>query len=309
MQLQPSGAVQYTWTATPDISCTQCTSPLINPANNTAYVVTGVSDHGCVKSDTINVRVRQPFTMQVQPGDTICAGEQIRLQATGADQYLWSPAAGLDNVKVASPKASPATTTLYTVVGADNDHCFTDTGRVKVEVYPIPQIFAGNDTTVNTGNTIQLTPTYSKDVSSINWTPANGLSCANCPSPMAPVKGSVTYRVTVSNQGGCTASDDITINSICNGDNYFIPNTFSPNGDGVNDVFLVVYNVHSLRIFNRWGQLVFEKRNFMANDPAAGWDGKINGKPADMDVYVYIVDIICDNSNIVPYKGNVALIR
>ncbi|THU39976.1 PKD domain-containing protein [Niastella caeni] len=313
MQLKPSGALQYTWASTPDISCTNCTAPLINPANNTTYIVTGVSAKGCVKSDTINVRVRQPFTMQVQPGDTICAGEQIRLSASGADQYQWSPATGLDNNRAASPKASPAKTTIYTVVGNDNDHCFTDTGVVNVVVYPIPQIFAGNDTTVNTGNTIHLKPTYSQDVSSFNWTPANGLSCTNCPSPKAQVKGSVTYRVTASNQGGCTASDDITITSICNGDNYFIPNTFSPNGDGVNDVFMVrgkgVYNVHSLRIFNRWGHLVFEKRNFMANDPAAGWDGKINGRLADMDVYVYIVDIICDNSNIIPYKGNVALIR
>ncbi|HEX6429326.1 MAG TPA: PKD domain-containing protein [Niastella sp.] len=313
IQLKPSGAVQYTWTATPDISCTQCTAPLINPANNTVYVVTGVSEHGCVKSDTVHVRVRQPFTMQVQPGDTICAGEQVRLGASGADQYQWIPVTGLDNTRVASPKASPSTTTVYTVVGSDNDHCFTDTGRVTIEVYPIPQIFAGHDTTVNTGNTIQLTPTYSKDVSSINWTPSSGLSCTNCATPMAEIKGSVTYRVTASNQGGCTASDDITISSVCNGNNYFIPNTFSPNGDGVNDIFFVrgkgLYNIHSLRVFNRWGQLVFEKRNFMANDQAAGWDGKINGKIADMDVYVYIVDIICDNSNIVPYKGNVALIR
>ena len=76
MQLRPSGAVQYTWQASPDLSCTQCATPLINPANNTAYIVTGVSDHGCVKSDTVQVRVRQPFTMQVQPGDTLCAGEQ-----------------------------------------------------------------------------------------------------------------------------------------------------------------------------------------------------------------------------------------
>ena len=67
--------------------------------------------------------------------------------------------------------------------------------------------------------------------------------------------------------------------------------------------------VHSLRVFNRWGQAVFEKRDFMANDPNAGWDGKINGKTADLDVYVYIVEMYCDNSNIVPYKGNVALIR
>ena len=313
IQLQASGAVQYTWASSTDISCTQCTTPFINPANNTAYVVTGVSDHGCVKSDTVQVRVRQPFTLQVQPGDTICAGEQTRLSASGADQYQWIPATGLDNVLAASPKAAPATTTVYTVVGSDNDHCFTDTGRVKVDVYPIPQIFAGNDTTVNTGNTLQLSAKYSADVSAINWTPPNGLSCTNCATPRAEIKGTVTYRVTASNQGGCVSSDDITITAVCNGNNWFIPNTFSPNGDGVNDVFYVrgkgLYNIHSLRIFNRWGQSVFERKNFMANDPAAGWDGKINGKIADMDVYVYIVEIICDNSNIIPYKGNVALLR
>jgi gliding motility-associated-like protein len=311
--LKPSGAAKYTWQSTPDISCTQCATPMINPANNTTYVVTGISEKGCVKNDTINIRVRKPFTLRVQHGDTLCAGEQMKLNATGADQYQWIPATGLDNAYSPSPKASPNTTTVYTVVGKDNDNCFTDTGHVTVKVYPIPTIFAGNDTTVNTGNTIRLSPTWSNDVTSFSWSPSVGLSCNNCASPMADVKGSATYKVTATNQGGCVASDDITITSVCNGDNWFIPNTFSPNGDGVNDVFYVrgkgLYNIHSLRVFNRWGQQVFEKRNFSANDPAAGWDGKINGKTADMDVYVYIVDIICDNSNIVPYKGNVALIR
>jgi gliding motility-associated-like protein len=311
--LQPSGALQYTWQTTPDISCTQCATPLINPVSNTAYVVTGVSDHGCVKSDTIQVRVRQPFTMQVQPGDTICAGEQTRLTAAGADQYQWIPATGLNNTTTATPMASPTNTTVYTVVGRDNDHCFSDTGHVKVEVYPIPIIFAGNDTTVNTGNAVPLSATYSKDVTTLTWTPAKGLSCTNCATPTAAVQGSATYRITAGNQGGCTASDEITITSVCNGDNFFIPNTFSPNGDGMNDVFYVrgkgISLVHSLRVFNRWGQTVFERRDFMANDAASGWDGKINGKLADMDVYVYIVEMYCENSNIVPYKGNVALIR
>jgi gliding motility-associated-like protein len=286
---------------------------LINPSTNTSYVVTGVSEKGCVKNDTVYVRVRQPFTVKVLPGDTLCAGEQMRLGAAGADQYQWIPSTGLDNANIASPKASPSATTVYTVVGKDNDNCFTDTGHVTVKVYPIPQIFAGNDTTVNTGNTVRLSPAYSQDVTAFNWAPSGGLSCTNCATPMADVKGSATYRLTATNQGGCVATDDITITSVCNGNNWFVPNTFSPNGDGVNDVFYVrgkgVYNIHSLRIFNRWGQQVFEKRNFNANDPAAGWDGKINGRIADMDVYVYIVDIICDNSNIVPYKGNVALIR
>jgi gliding motility-associated-like protein len=312
-QLMATGAAQYTWSAAPDISCTQCASPLINPVNNSSYVVTGVSGHGCVKSDTVNVRVRQPFTMQVQPGDTICAGEQVRLGASGADQYEWTVSAGLDNARSASPKASPDHTTTYTVVGRDNDHCFADTGNVQITVFPIPTVFAGQDTTVNTGAIVQLTAACSKDVTSYTWTPSTNLSCANCASPRVEVKGTVTYRLTATNQGGCAASDDVTITSVCNGDNYFIPNTFSPNGDGMNDVFYVrgkgINLVHSLRVFNRWGQTVFEKRDFNANDPNAGWDGKINGKIADMDVYVYIVELYCDNANIVPYKGNVALIR
>jgi gliding motility-associated-like protein len=312
-QLNASGALQYTWNSTPDISCTQCASPLINPLNNTTYVVTGISDHGCVKSDTVNVRVRQPFNMQVQPGDTICAGKQTRLGASGADQYQWTPNAGLDNAASASPKASPANTTTYTVIGRDNDHCFADTGSVRVIVYPIPNVFAGNDTTINTGNTLKLAATYSNDVITYAWTPSTGLSCSNCATPTADVKGSVTYRLTGTNQGGCAASDEVTITTVCNGNNFFIPNTFSPNGDGMNDVFYVrgkgINLVHSLRVFNRWGQTVFEKRDFMANDAGAGWDGKINGKIADMDVYVYIVEMYCDNANIVPYKGNVALIR
>ena len=312
-QLTASGALQYTWNATPDISCTQCASPLINPVDNSTYVVTGVSDHGCVKSDTVNVRVRQQFNMQVQAGDTICAGEQVKLGAYGADQYEWTVTASMDNTRSASPKVSPNNTTTYTVIGRDNDHCFADTGNVLITVFPIPAVFAGQDTTVNTGSTVQLAPTYSKDVITYNWTPATGLSCTNCASPKADIKGTATYRVTATNQGGCAAADDVTITSVCNGDNFFIPNTFSPNGDGMNDVFYVrgkgINLVHSLRVFNRWGQTVFEKRDFMANDQNAGWDGKINGKIADMDVYVYIVEMYCDNANIVPYKGNVALIR
>ena len=311
--LHATGAQQYSWQSTPDISCTQCSGPMINPANNTTYVVTGVSSNGCVKNDTINVRVRQPFAMQVQAGDTLCAGEQLKLGASGADKYQWYPSAGLDNTNSATPQASPSATTVYTVIGRDNDNCFADTGSAKITVFPIPQVFAGNDTTVSTGSTIQLMAQSSSDVDKWAWAPAAGLSCTTCKAPMATVKGSVTYKVTASNDGGCVKSDDITITSVCNNGNFFIPNTFSPNGDGVNDVFYVrgkgLNMIHSLRIFNRWGQTVFERRDFAPNDPSAGWDGKIDGKVADLDVYVYIVEIICENSSIIPYKGNVALIK
>jgi gliding motility-associated-like protein len=117
----------------------------------------------------------------------------------------------------------------------------------------------------------------------------------------------------VVNNGGCAAADSINIIVTCNNGNLFVPNTFSPNGDGMNDVFYVrgkgLSTIQSMRVFNRWGQVVFEKRNFAANDPTAGWDGTMNGKKAPIDVYIYTIEVICENSVIVPYHGNVALIR
>jgi gliding motility-associated-like protein len=276
-------------------------------------MVTGYNPDGCYKSDTIQVRVRQPFHIQVQPGDTLCQGEILPLQASGADLYEWYPADGLNNAHIPNPQARPDKTTHYTVIGRDGDHCFADSAKVPVIVYPIPKFFAGNDTTVITGSTLPLRTVSSPDITQWKWSPANGLSCADCPAPTAAVKGSITYHVEVSNAGGCRASDDITIQAVCNGGNYFMPNTFSPNGDGSNDIFYVrgkgVNRIHSLKIFNRWGQMVFEKRDIMPNDPSSGWDGTFNGKKADMDVYVYIAEVICDNSAIVALKGDITLLR
>jgi gliding motility-associated-like protein len=119
--------------------------------------------------------------------------------------------------------------------------------------------------------------------------------------------------VAVVDEFGCKSEKDITVNVICNELNYFVPNTFSPNGDGSNDVFYPrgkgLYNIVSLRIFNRWGEQVFERRNFPSNDPASGWNGLFKGKTAPAEVYVYILEVICDNAQVVPLKGNVTLLR
>jgi gliding motility-associated-like protein len=99
----------------------------------------------------------------------------------------------------------------------------------------------------------------------------------------------------------------------CNNDNVFVPNTFSPNGDGSNDVFYVrgkgLNRVKMLRVFNRWGQVVFERTNFAVNDASAGWDGTYNGAKQVPDVYIYQLEIWCDNSTVVKFEGNVALIQ
>jgi len=92
-----------------------------------------------------------------------------------------------------------------------------------------------------------------------------------------------------------------------------MPNTFSPNGDGVNDIFYPrgsgIFQVKMLRIFNRWGATVFEKSNLSANDISAGWNGTCKGAKLPPDVFVYTMDVICDNNTVLTFKGNVALIR
>ena len=100
---------------------------------------------------------------------------------------------------------------------------------------------------------------------------------------------------------------------ICKDANVFVPNTFSPNNDGSNDVFYVrgrgLDRVKSLRVFNRWGEIVFEQQNFPVNNPSFGWNGNYKGQKALADVYVYQVEVFCENSQIIRFEGNVALIQ
>jgi len=108
-------------------------------------------------------------------------------------------------------------------------------------------------------------------------------------------------------------SDSVFVRVRCNGDSVFIPNTFTPNGDGLNDVFYprgkgIAY-VSSFRIFNRWGELVFERNNFMLNDEHNGWDGTYKGRQLSPDVYMYTISSRCANGEIIEWKGDVTLVK
>jgi gliding motility-associated-like protein len=190
--------------------------------------------------------------------------------------------------------------------------CKNDVSK-NVAVVPLPEIRIFADPVIISGTGMVIPTTYSSNVISYAWTPASGLSCLDCANPYCKPQFTTKYKVSVIDSNGCASSRDITVTVICNDKNYFIPNTFSPNGDGMNDVFYPrgsgINRIQSMRIFNRWGEMVFEKRNFVANEASEGWDGRVKGKPADQDVYVYIIEFICDNAAIVPIRGNVALIR
>jgi gliding motility-associated-like protein len=112
---------------------------------------------------------------------------------------------------------------------------------------------------------------------------------------------------------GCEATDEITIFVDSRGQVY-IPNAFSPNGDGINDILIVyagpgVKEINVLKIFDRWGELVYEGYNFPPNDPLYGWDGIFRGEPMNPAVFAFftIVEFINGEKRII--KGDVTLVR
>ena len=311
--LTATGAPSFTWSPAAGLSCANCPSPVANPDSLREYYVTGISAQGCSNRDTIKVGVKFPFQMQGGISDTLCIGQSGVLTVSGAATYAWSPTIGLNTFTGSSVTATPSVTTNYMVIGTDNKNCFTDTAYFPIKVYPIPTVTAGANQTINVGQTITLTPIISSDVTDVKWTPTSWVVSSITPSITVKPNLETQYKVTVKNQGGCTASSLVNIYVVCDGSNIFIPNTFSPNGDGSNDVFYPrgtgLFTIKQARIFNRWGEEVFARYSFKANDATLGWDGTYKGQKMSIDVYVYIIEIQCDNNSTLTYKGNIALIK
>ena len=311
--LRVSGAATYAWTANDDLSCIDCANPVARPDSATTYFVRGTSAHGCQTVDSISVSVNFPFEITYSKPDTLCVGESIKLNASGAEKYSWYPSTGLNNPGIATPTATPGNTVTYQVIGADNIGCFTDTGYVAIKVYPMPEVNAGDDQTINVGRQTKIDPAVSADVKSVLWTPATGIVSRDHASVTVKPQETTEYTIEVKNEAGCAMQDKVTVFVLCNDANVFVPNTFSPNGDGANDVFFPrgsgLFKVQNLKVFNRWGEVVFERSNFNANDASSGWDGTYKGKQLSPDVFVYVMQVVCENNSTLSYNGNVALIK
>lgn len=308
-----TGGSTYSWSPLNGLSNIIANSATAMPDSATNYTVTGTSSFGCVNTDVVKVDVRHPFNMSPGSNATVCEGFGTTFTATGAVTYTWSPSTGLNTTTGPTVIAKPTTTTDYEVVGKDDKNCFSATAKFKVKVYPVPTVSAGPDKTINVGQSVTLTPTTTGGVTNVVWTPNTWITSINSPSITVKPNLDQQYKVTVKNAGGCTASSLVNVFVLCDGANVFIPNTFSPNADGANDIFFPrgtgLYTIKQLRVFNRWGEEVFTRSNFNANDEKAGWDGTFKGQKLTPDVYVYIMDIQCQNNSVLVYKGNIALIK
>ena len=173
---------------------------------------------------------------------------------------------------------------------------------IRVLIYPLPLISAGADKTIQLGEKVQLEGKASAGDMLIRWSPLEGLSDPFVLSPVASPEKTTLYKLTVTGIGGCERSTFVTVNVL---EEILIPNAFTPNGDGVNDVWRIAnlefYSNSSVRIFNRWGQLVYTSTGIYKP-----WSGNSKNGPAPVGVYYYIIDLNGDKKKL---TGQLTLIR
>ena len=314
LNINAHDGIRYEWSSSSPFSSSHSSSIKVSPTSDAVYKVNVTNQHGCSSRDSTVTRVSQPFKITVNPlTDSICYSFSTQLNVEGAVNYKWSPSITLNSSTVSNPIATPAANTTYTVVGYGSDKCFTDTASIKIVVHPLPRVNLGRDTTLLVGSTIYLQPQLSNDVTKILWTPSFYLSCITCTNPLISPKENINYITTVQNSFGCTATDTLKIKLQCTDSGLFIPNSFTPNKDGVNDVLYPrgkgIKTIKYFRIFNRWGELIFEKRDFNIDDKNMGWDGTYMGKDLPTDVFVYSTEMICDGGESFALKGTIMIIR
>ena len=203
--LAPFGGFTYVWTPGTGLSCSSCTNPVADPLITTVYSVIGTDANGCTGHDTVRITRFPPVTVSAA-NITICNGTPGSLTAVGATTYTWAPGTGLSCTSCSSPSASPSATTVYTVIGTVG--LCQDTTTVTVTVHPVPLITVTGGTSKCAGDPCILTATGGVTYS---WTPALGLSCTNCASPIATPGITTTYTALATNSFGCTATGSTTV--------------------------------------------------------------------------------------------------
>lgn len=260
----------------------------VQMSNAGRYYVDAVSTKGCRSTDSITVVVNPaPVAHTASGSRTICQGDTVLLNSSGGTSYHWFPSAGLSSALVANPVATPSASTVYKVVVANQAGC-ADTATITISVIPKPMVNAGPDKSLLEGQSVQLDGSLSGKNTSIVWFPVSFVSDIHSLRPTVSPVSSTRYTLTAVSLEGCgTASDTVNVYVY---KKIAVPNAFSPNADGVNDTWnishLSGYNNIDLSVFNRYGQPVYNAKNY-----SRPWDGTFNGKPLPVGTYYYVLDL------------------
>ncbi|HLP19733.1 MAG TPA: PKD domain-containing protein [Chitinophagales bacterium] len=304
----------YVWQPAATLNNPSISNPLAFPLHTTTYLLQ-ISNGVCSDSiyQTVNVLFDSLF---INPDTLVCSGSNVQLWVNHLNTseplvYNWSPDARIiSGDSTANPTVFAGQATTFTVTAYNSYQCMY-TASVTVSVFATsPNVIATADPdTITFGETSQLMAD-SLDANWLMWYPDSTLSALDIVNPVASPRETRAYVVEVRDENGCAKTDTVWVyleHTPCEQTTVYIPNAFSPNADGKNDVLYVrANNVTQLyfAVYDRWGQKMFDTK-----DISKGWDGTFNGKKIDPAVFGWYAEGVCDGGNKFELKGNVTLIR
>lgn len=300
-----SGSQNYNWSPMQTINLISPNTASVNPMQNTNYTITAYNTAGtlnCSVTREILIEVVPQVTATVGGNVAICEGESTKLMASGSNTYSWSPTTGLSDASSNSPYATPKSTTVYQVLVSNGGFCGA-TGSVMVTVHPQPTVDAGIGGTFNLDEPMYLNAVGN---GTLTWISGDGIQCAVCPNTQLTTNKGGCYKIQAVNQYGCKAYDDVCIEVTANY-NLYIPNSFTPNDDGNNDVFQIYgtgFNKVEIIVFDRWGEKLFT-----TTDAQKGWDGTYKGQRVKEDSYVYQVKFTTLDGKAHTKTGHVTVLK
>lgn len=284
-------------------------------ASDGTYFIKAANSAGCFEVKPVVVKSYPVQKVNAGNDKGICDSDSTAtLSVTVSNNnapvsYQWQPVdiGGIVNPNASSTLVKPSATPLQYIIsitdGYGCNYIVNDT--VIISKQPKVEVFAGNDTLVSTGVRHQLQATGGV---TFEWHPPYLLDNPNIANPMATIYAdSVLFTVIATDNFGCKGSDEILIKTL-DGYTWYVPTAFSPNNDGRNDILrpipVGIANTDYFRVFNRYGQLMFETNRYMA-----GWDGSYQGRPQPVGNYVWVLRGKGRNGRTIEMRGNVLLLR
>jgi len=307
------GADNYFWTYSDGTSLSGYLPPSHtfenDTYNDTVYnVQLIVSDNiGCV--DTLNKQVivyGKPKII-LSNDTTICRYQSVNLTASGGNSIIWTPNKFIDNQTNYYVTVNPDSNQTYYVEVTDLRQC-KNTDSVKVYVQQVPNVNYSNDTTIIIGEIAPLYIYADQNNVTYSWTPDYEIDCIDCENATTQPLTTTTYTIVYEDSLQCFEKSVNILVNVKEAYSLDLPNTFTPNGDGNNDIVYVrgwgIKQLLEFKIFNRWGEMVF-----FSDDIKKGWDGTYKGKPQNIDTYAYYAKVLLYNGEVRTKKGTINIVR
>jgi len=294
---------------------TGATSSSIDQLATGDYSILVTDSKGCTATENLILTAPIPVEISVDFVGPDCTGPNSGIidvvQAsggTGVYQYMLN---GTSNST--ESLFTNLTEGDYEIIVTDENGC-TAIANGTLTALEIPIVDLGESQTLNLGTVLELNPFINNiQIDTFLWTTTTDFDCEVCLNPETVPLNDSFYQLEVISEDGCSRSDSLGV-SVIKKREFFVPNAFSPNGDGRNDNFTVfggveVESIVSLTIFNRWGGVFFEGQNLTPSNLLQGWNGKVNGEDASQDVYGWMAQIRFIDGVILDFGGDISLFR